>query len=143
MTSIEGHKIKIKEHLDEIEDAIDIGVEKRPVTIGFHCSACSIEMLELYLHVLNRISIGKAVKHNWFKPIQDSQKSEPLAERMIGADFPGKSEIFDLLRRIESKRDKLVYGKSTGEEAGQVLENFFKLKKFLSEQLKKTGVEIE
>jgi hypothetical protein len=143
MTSVEGHKRKIKEHLDEIEDAIDIGTETRPITIGFHCSACSIEMLELYLHKLNKISMGKTIKHNWFKAVQDGQKSEPLADRMISADFPRKDEIFGLLRRVESKRDKLVYGKSTGGEAEQVLENFFKLKKIFSEELKKTGVEIE
>ena len=142
MTSIEGHVRKIKEHLDEMDDAIDIGIENRSVTIGFHCSACSIEMLELYLHKANKISAGKIVKHNWFKIVHDGQKSEPLAERMINGDFPRKNEIFGLLRKIESKRDKLAYGKSTGEEAREVLEYFFKLKEIFSEELKKMGVEI-
>ena len=57
MTSIEEHKKKIKEHLEEIEDAINSGIEKKPVTIGFHCSACSMQFLEIYLHKIDKISI--------------------------------------------------------------------------------------
>jgi hypothetical protein len=143
MTSVEEHKRKIREHLDEIDDAIDAGIKSKPITIGFHCSACSIEMLELYLHALNKIPMGKIVKHNWFRPVHEGQKSEPLAERMIGVDFPRKDEIFSLLRRIESKRDKLVYGKDAERETAKVLESFMKLKKILFEEIKKAGVEIE
>ena len=62
MTSIEEHKKKIKEHLDEIDDAINEGIEKKPITIGFHCSACSIQFLELYLHIINKLSMGKVIK---------------------------------------------------------------------------------
>ena len=61
MTSIEEHKKKIKEHLDEIDDAINEGIEKKPITIGFHCSACSIQFLELYLHIINTFH-GKGYK---------------------------------------------------------------------------------
>ena len=51
MTSLEEHNKKIKEHLEEINDAINQGIEKKPITIGFNCSACSIQYLELYLHI--------------------------------------------------------------------------------------------
>ena len=143
MTSIEEHKRKITEHLEEIEDAIDAGVEKKPITIGFHCSSCSIELLEVYLHKMNKIPMGKVLKHDWFKPVQKGQKVKPLAERMIGAEFLRKKEIFDILYRIETKRDKLMYGKSSENEIRQTLENFNKLKKILLEELEKVGVEIE
>ena len=67
MTSIEEHKKKIKEHLEELDDAINQGIEYKPVTIGFHCSACSIQLLELYLHSINKINISSMLKHDWFK----------------------------------------------------------------------------
>lgn len=143
MTSIEEHNRKIDEHLEEIHEAIDAGIENRPIAVGFHCSACSIELLEVYLHKLNKISIGKVIKHDWFKSVQESQKVTPLADRMIGAEFPKKMEIFDILYKIEAKRDKLIYGKSSENEIRQTLENFNKLKKILLEELRKLGVEIE
>jgi len=65
MTSIDEHKNKIREHLEEIDGAIEEGIENKPVTIGFHCSACALQFLELYLHVTNKIPIGKVVKHDW------------------------------------------------------------------------------
>ena len=58
MTSTDEHAKKIREHLEQISDAIDHGIEDRPMTIGFHCGACAIQLLELYLHKLNKISIG-------------------------------------------------------------------------------------
>lgn len=143
MTSDEEHLRKIKEHLEEIDDAIDVGIEKRPITIGFHCSSCAVEMLELYLHKINKISAGKIVKHDWFKKPQEGQKVEPLAERMLGVDFPGRAEILSLMYKIEGKRDKLIYGKSSVADVASVAENFTELKRILSEKLKKEGVEIE
>lgn len=111
MTSIEEHKKKIKEHFDEIDDAIDEGIEKKPVTIGFHCSACSIQFLELYLHVANKIPIGKVIKHDWFKRPKPEQKKEPVIERKLNADFPKKQEIYGLIYDLEEERNILMYGK--------------------------------
>ena len=45
MGSIEEHKRRIKEHLELINDAIDKGIEQRPVTIGFHCNRRKIKRL--------------------------------------------------------------------------------------------------
>jgi CRISPR/Cas system-associated exonuclease Cas4 (RecB family) len=56
MTTLEEHRRKINEHLTEINDAIEEGIEKKPITIGFHCSACSLELLELYLHKTKSLS---------------------------------------------------------------------------------------
>jgi len=92
MTSIEEHEKKIKEHLEEIEDAIDSGIEKKPITIGFHSSACASELLELYLHILNKIPIGKIIKHDWFKKPQLGQKIEPLIERKLPVESGGSKK---------------------------------------------------
>ena len=133
MTSIEEHKKKIKEHLEEIEDAIDEGIEKKPITIGFHCSACSIQFLELYLHVINKISIFKIIKNDWFKKPKPEQKKEPLIERKLNVNFSKKQEIYDLIYKIEEERNILMYGKPVKNQIKEILKNFLKLKEtFLS-----------
>jgi len=128
MTSVEEHRKKIQEHLKEIDDAIEQGIEKSPITIGFNCSACAIQFLELYLHIKNKISIGKVVKHDWFKRPNMGQKIEPLIERKLGAEFSEKQKIYDLIYSLEEKRNILVYGKSDEKQIKEVLEIFNKLK---------------
>src|SRR3989344_654699 len=101
MGAIRDHERRIQEHMEEIESAITIGIEKKPVTIGLHASACSIELVEAYLHKSGKIPIGKVVKHDWFKRPLPEQKVEPLVERKLKADFPRKQEIYELLYTIE------------------------------------------
>lgn len=143
MTSIEEHFKKIKEHLEAIAGAIDEGLEKRPITIGFHCSACSVELLELYLHQLNKITFGKIIKHNWFKRPQDEQKIEPLIERKLPVGFPDKDKVYELIYAVEENRDNLVYGKSDLEQIKLVLNSFLKLKGLIFNKLKAEGVDLE
>lgn len=136
MTSLEEHRKKIFEHLEEIDDAIEEGAEKKPITIGFHCSACSIQFLELYLHVVNRIPIGKIIKHDWFKKPHKEQKIEPLINRKLPVDFQRKEEIYSLIYELEEERNILVYGKPAIEQIKKVLDNFFKLKEIFTLLLK-------
>ncbi len=142
MTTIEEHKNKIKEHLEEIEDAIERGIEKRPVTIGFHCSACAMQFLELYLHVKNKISMGKVVKHDWFKRPHFEQKQEPLIERKLGVDFPKKQEVYDLIYSLEDERNILMYGKPFEKQVKKVLNIFLEFKKILIGLLENEGFKI-
>lgn len=142
MTSIEEHRRKIKEILDGIDMAIDQGVEKWPTLIGFNTSLGATQLLELYLHRINKIDVGKTIKHNWFKRPTKDQKQEPLIERKLGVDFPDKKEIFKLIYDIEKSRDKLVYGKSDRKLIMEVLKNFEKLKEHLLRKLKEERIEI-
>ena len=142
MTIIDEHLNKIKEHLDEIEDAIKEGIEKKPITIGFHCSACAIQFLELYLHVKDKIPIGKIIKHDWFKRPQEKQKKEPLIERKLPIMFDRKDEIYNLIYDLEDERNTLMYGKATEEQVKKVLENFNKLKEIFKELLENEGIKI-
>jgi len=142
MTSVEEHKKKLEEHLNEIEDALREGAEKKPVTIGFNCSACSIQFLELYLHIVNKIPIGKIIKHDWFKKPQKGQVIEPLIERKLAVNFPRKNEIYELIYSLEENRNILVYGKPVEEQIKNVLEIFFKLKQIFEELFKNEKFEI-
>ena len=142
MTSIDEHKKKIKEHLDEIDDAINEGIENKPATIGFHCSACSLQFLELYLHIIKKIPIGKVIKHDWFKKPKPEQKKEPLIERKLPAIFPKKEEIYNFIYEIEDERNSLMYGKPEENQIKKVIESFLKLKEIFMELYKNEKIEI-
>ena len=142
MTSIEEHKKKIQEHLREIEDAIEQGIEKSPITIGFHCSACAIQFLELYLHITNKISIGKIVKHDWFKRPGLGQKKEPLIDRNLLVEFGNKNEIYELIYSLEEERNILVYGKADEKQIKKVIEIFNKLKNIFYKLFENEGFKI-
>ena|SRR3989344_2219951 len=142
MTSIEEHLNKIKEHLDEINDAIEEGIEKKPITIGFHCSACAIQFLELYLHALNKISIGKVIKHDWFKRPQTEQKILPLIERKLPVEFSKKAKIYNLIYELEEERTILMYGKPVKGQVKKVLEIFQKIKEIFMNLLKNENITI-
>lgn len=142
MTSKEEHLKKIREHLDEINDALNEGADNKPVTLGFHCSACAIQFLELYLHATNKIPIGKLVKHDWFKKPQSGQKIEPLIERKLNVNFERKQEIYQLIYEIEEQRNKLVYGSPVHSEIEEIIANFNKLKSIFLEVLKNENIQI-
>jgi len=142
MTTIEEHKNKIREHLEEIDDAIEEGIEKKPVTLGFHCSACAIQYLEFYLHITQSIPIGKVIKHDWFKRPQTSQKKEPLIERKLPVSFKEKEIIYDLIYNLEEERNILMYGKPSKEQIIKILSTFLKIKEIFIKLLGKENVEI-
>ena len=143
MTSVEQHKIQVKEHMQELADAIAIGLENRPATLALHVSACSISLLEMYLHVLGKISTGTTIKHDWFKRPKEGQKIAPMAERKLAALFPEKEKILSLLYTIEENRNKLIYGKPTKVASDSVYSSFQQLHSLIKEKLKEKGVEIE
>ena len=142
MAAISVHKEHIEEHLQELEDAIAIGTEKRPATIGLHTSACSIELLEVYLHVLGKLTSGGILKHEWFKSPKQDQKVLPLAERRITATFPDKEKLLSLMYVIEEERNKLIYGKPRQSSIDAVLKAFQELHHIVRERLSELGEEI-
>lgn len=143
MSSLQEHKRKIKEHLEEINEAIDKGIENRPITIGFHASACAMELLESYLHKMNLITMGKTIKHNWFEKPKPEQKILPLVERKLSVEFPDKDKIYSLIYIIEENRDTLIYGKSNKFQTEEVLKSFTALKQILMKRLAELGETIE
>lgn len=143
MSSIAEHRRRIKEHTEELQDAVDIGIEKRPATVGFHSSACAAELLEMYLHLASLISTGKKVNHIWFKRPQEGQKIEPLAERKLPVSFPDKEKIYELVYSIEDSRDNLIYGKPVKGEVKTVFETFQKLKALMEKKINERGEMLE
>ena len=136
MASLIDHREKIREHLEEIDDAINQGIDKKPITIGFHCSACAIELLELYLHKTNKIPIGKIIKHSWFRRPKSDQKIEPLIERKMPLSFPDKELMYELIYSIEDDRNSLMYGSPSHERIKRVILNFQKLREIITPRIK-------
>jgi hypothetical protein len=139
MSAMRDHLRRIGEHMEEIEGAATVGIEKKPVTIGLHTSACAMELLELYLHKEGKIPIGKIIKHDWFKKPLPEQKIEPLIERKLKVDFDSKEDVYDLIYKIEENRTSLVYGRPTKEQIETVLNSFNKLKNMLTEKIGDLG----
>lgn len=143
MAAILSHKKKIKEHLEEINEAISIGIELRPSTLGFHTSACACELLELYLHKKELIDAGKIIKHDWFKRPKEGQKILPLIERKLPVNFNDKDKIYGFFYTIEENRDNLIYGRSTKNQIELILATFNNLKEILTKKLEEEGEKIE
>lgn len=74
------HRKAIKESLEVINESVQVGVECRQRTIGFHCSASAADLLELYLHHLNAINPGKVLKHDFFT--SEKKSAEEVAGRV-------------------------------------------------------------
>ncbi len=142
MTSIEEHKKKIIEHLEELSAALEIGKEKRSSTIAFHCSACSMQFMELYLHATHKITMGATLKHEWFKRPKPEQKKESLIERHISLDIPQKEEIYECIYQIEEERNSLMYGKPTEKQVIKVIVAFNTLRKIMENLLQNVSVKI-
>ncbi|MEK6792876.1 MAG: hypothetical protein AABX96_04480 [Nanoarchaeota archaeon] len=124
---IEYHKDRLKESLKVIGESIEKGLLERQRNIGFNTSAASADMLEIFLHKKSLIDSGFIVKHEWLKSKNSINEKFPF-------DFTKKNEIFEIILKIEEKRNVLCYGTNQKEESiRQVIENFNKLKSIFKE----------
>ncbi len=125
----EEHKAAVKESIEVIKEAIQTGIERRQRTIGFHCSAAVIDLLELFLHKNNIIDPGKTMKHDFFS-------SERKALSKLSEDFPEKQKIIALLVSLETKRNQLCYGKlKQKEDVEAYLALFARIRSFFDEKV--------
>lgn len=119
---VEEHLRALKESVEQIEDSVLRGIEKRQRTIGFHTSAGAIDILEIILHKRKLIDPGFIVKHEWFA-------SDRMIAQKIPFEFPEKEKIIGLIKLIEKERNKLCYGRAKTELIlKEVIQNFFELK---------------
>jgi hypothetical protein len=125
---IEDHSRNIKESLDVIKESIQKGIQERQRNIGFNASVASVEMLETYLHKLNLINPGLAIKHELFNSLK-------RAEEKFKFDFPNKKEIIGLIHQIETKRNLLCYGRPQPiQTIESVIASFNRLKEILEKE---------
>jgi hypothetical protein len=124
----ENHLERLKQNLEILEESIKKGIVERQQIIGFSTSLASAEMLEILLHKKNLIDPGFVVKHEWLKSKNKIKEKFPF-------DFSRKDKIFELIERIEEKRNILCYGKPQEEELiREVINNFNELRKIFKEE---------
>lgn len=101
---VEKHMIKLKESIEVLEEYVKEGkLIERQRSIGFHTSAASVDLLEIYLHKNNLIDPGMQLKHDWFA-------SKNKVESKLPFNFKNKKKIIDTIMKIEKKRNILCYG---------------------------------
>ncbi|MBU0930049.1 MAG: hypothetical protein KJ623_03170 [Nanoarchaeota archaeon] len=124
---IDSHLENLKESINEINEAIERGLEAKQRSIGFHTSAGAIDMLEIILHKQKLIDSGFVIKHEWFN-------SENKIKEKFNFDFPNKIKVLDLIKKIENIRNKLCYGKRQKEDVlEELIKNFNNLKDIFME----------
>ncbi|HDD45842.1 MAG TPA: hypothetical protein ENG42_00045 [Candidatus Aenigmarchaeota archaeon] len=127
---IEEHVKNIRESLEEIEEAIELGLERRQRSLGFHVSVCATEIVEVMLHKLGLLSEERILKHTDFSSIRKAKET-------LHFDFPEKDKIINLLVEIEKRRNILCYGKRRKKDE---LEDYLNLFNELKNIVEKEGV---
>ncbi len=130
---IEEENKDIDEVLDEINSALkDVkGIASHQKRIGFCVSLGTIYLVEFYLRRLNVFKPGGKIDHRWLKKKKENAKKHistqitcPIEELFV------LDNILNIAYKIESDRNKMVYGKEIGEkELRHCIDLFFKLKK--------------
>ena len=128
---IEEHEKAYREHLKNIERAIEEGVEENQRNIAFNISQGSVELFSIYLHKLNLLQgSGDQFDHRIFK-------SKNLILKKIPSDFPEKKKVLELMKLIEDERIALCYGNRKPKERIESVINYFnKLRELINKNIK-------
>lgn len=130
--NLEAHRRGVGESLEAIRDAVRKGAEKAQRTIGFHCSAAAVDMLEMWLHEQRVIDPGMSIKHDWFLSLEKVRKRLP--------EFPHKEKILRLMVELEKRRNVLCYGK---QQTRSVVEAYLETFNAIKDLFRSLGVEYE
>lgn len=128
---IEDHESAYKEHIQNIERAIDGGIEENQRNLAYNITQGAVEVCSIYLHKLNLIQgSGDQLDHRIFKSRKKIQEKLPV-------EFPSKKEIIELLIKIESERNALCYGtRKPKERIEKIIVSFNKLREIINKNLK-------
>ena len=128
---IEEHEKAYKEHLDNLNSAIENGIEECQRNIGFNISQGSVELFAIYLHKLNLLAgSGDQFDHRVFK-------NSNLIKKKIPPEFPLRAEILKLMKLIEEERNALCYGaRKSKKRIGDAVNYFQELRKIINGELK-------
>jgi len=124
----EKHIETLKEAEEEIDSALTDkrGLLPHQRRLAFSLSIGMVSLIELYFHNLSVIKEGSKINHLWFK-----RKVENIKERLQNQisspidNIENINEIVDLARKLEEKRDDLVYGAPSNEKILQEKINLF------------------
>ena len=101
---VDNHKIRLRESLELITWSVGRGVETYQRTIGFHSSAASVDLLNIYLHQATLLDTSSDITHR-------RMGSERMLREALPFDFPQKAPLIQFLCAVEAARSRLCYGR--------------------------------
>ncbi len=101
---IEEHQKAVEEHERNIRRCVEESVNENQRNLGYNISQASIESFSIYLLKLKLVPVSVNYDHRIFK-------NSASIKSKISFDFPEKTKILELMRKIEEKRSLLCYGK--------------------------------
>ena len=127
---IEEHEKAYREHMGNIERAIENGIEENQRNIGYNVSQGSVELFAIYLHKFNLVQgSGDQFDHRIFK-------SKNMIKKKIPPKFQKREQILEIMKSIESERIPLCYGsRKLKERIEIVIKNFNKLRGIINKEL--------
>lgn len=128
---IEERLRALAEHELNIKRCIENGIIENQRNIAFNISQASIELFSIYLVKQNLITSSVDFDHRIFKKSIEISKKIPF-------NFPNKSMILELMRKIEEKRLFLCYGKRKPEkDVKDIIKFWNEIKPLLGEDYEK------
>jgi hypothetical protein len=130
-------KKEIEEVVDEINSALEDsrGIESHQRRLAFSLSLGSVSLIEVYLYKKNVLKSGGKIDHRWLKKKRENVKNL-IANQITCSieDLEKIDEILDIVYKIESERNKLVYGPPVSEKILRAqIELFLRLRKKVEE----------
>tara|TARA_Y100000310_G_scaffold328561_1_gene396886 strand:- start:2241 stop:2666 length:426 start_codon:yes stop_codon:yes gene_type:complete len=102
---IEEHEKALQEHINNLNKAIEEGVEENQRNIGYNVSQGSVELFANYMHHLKLVEgSGDQWDHRTFKNKKKIEQKVPL-------EFLEQDKIMELMESIERERNVICYGK--------------------------------
>ena len=128
---IEEHEKAYKEHLENLNKAIEEGIKENQRNIGYNLSQGSVELFAIYLHKLRVLqNSGDQFDHRTFK-------NKFKITKKIPAEFPCRKKILDLMKEIELERNVICYGTRKPEKKiEEVIKKFQRLRKLINANIK-------
>ena len=127
---VEEHEKAYEEHLNNLNKAIEEGIEENQRNISYNVSQGVVELFAIYLHKMHLLQTsGEQFDHKVFK-------NKVLIEKKIPPEFPERKKILELMRKIEVERNVLCYGKRKPKERiKKMIRNFQELRKLINKCL--------
>lgn len=128
---IQEHEQAYNEHVNNLNKAIEQGIEENQRNIAYNVSQGSVELFAIYLHKLNLLqSSGDQIDHRTFK-------SKTFIDKKIPLEFLDREKILDLMKEIELERNALCYGsRKPISRIKNVIIVFQNLRKIINKNLK-------
>ncbi|MBU0761095.1 MAG: hypothetical protein KJ600_01695 [Nanoarchaeota archaeon] len=130
---VEKKNNSMDEAIDEINSSLEDsrGLEIHKIRLGSVLSAGVVSLIENYLKKLDVFKSGGKIDHRWLKKKKENAKSLIGNQITCPVENVERLDVFlDKAYKIESERNKIVYGSNVSEDnLKKLIDLFLELKK--------------